>query len=254
MLAVCYGPSKKTWVLPFTSAGGNLPQRKGSQRAKLNQTRSVHSHRKERDKPSPDSSANENLPPRRAHQLEHLSKKSSQTNHAYATNHLPKKEQGPPSQPMGFDHHTEPINDTPKRLARRKSERFSHLAKGAPADRADDLVPFRFFQGVRFGEGLHDPFSGLRAQQRTSPENRFRATLLQVGLRACLNSLQRACERAEQSEAARGHSFRACAKKRVWVHAGSWASPTESVRTVSFAHATGNWCPHPSSVVPIYIK
>ena len=33
-------------------------------------------------------------------------------------------------------------------------------------------------------------------------------------------------------------------KKRVWVHAESRASPAQSARTVFFAHATTNWCPH----------
>ena len=59
-------------------------------------------------------------------------------------------------------------------------------------------------------------------------------------MRACLASfqIQRAWERAERNEAARGHSIRSCAKKSAWVHAESWASPAESVQTVIFAHAT----------------
>ena len=69
-------------------------------------------------------------------------------------------------------------------------------------------------------------------------------------IRPCLNSLQGAWERAEWKRGC-SWSFVPFLSKNtcVWVHAESWASPVESVRTVCFAQATANWCPHQSSVV-----
>ena len=75
-------------------------------------------------------------------------------------------------------------------------------------------------------------------------------------IRACLNPLQRARGRAERNGAARGHSLCSCVKKRVWVHAESWASPVESARTVYYfahmprqigVHVHLRWCPSTSN-------
>ena len=63
-----------------------------------------------------------------------------------------------------------------------------------------------------------------RENKRTNSTAVFRTRLRQV--RACLNSHQRAWEQAGRNEAVRGHSFRYL-KKRVWVHAETWASPAE---------------------------
>ena len=73
-------------------------------------------------------------------------------------------------------------------------------------------------------------FPSERTGRRRPPAKRSLVlyTLSPPRLRACLNSLQGAWERAEWNEAASGHLFRSYLKKRVWVHAESWASLAES--------------------------
>ena len=76
------------------------------------------------------------------------------------------KAKGVQNQPMQACHHTEATNET---VARTKSDQPAHLTKGAPADRADDLVPLRLVQGVRLGQRVHGPLTGLWAPQQKSP-------------------------------------------------------------------------------------
>ena len=86
------------------------------------------------------------------------------------------------------------------------------------------------------GSGILVPV-GMKVRAKTQPNTQ--------------PSHQGAWERMEPNEAARGYSFYSRLNKRVWVHEESWAPPAESVRTVSFAHATANWCPHHMLFLPV---
>ena len=99
---------------------------------------------------------------------------------------------------------------------------------------AFQALPYVTATGLRHGSSQYSRFPRCDSRGMALACVRVRVCVL----RACFSPLRRAWERAKRNEAARGHWFRSYAKKRVWVHAESWASPVESVRTVCFAHAT----------------